>query len=492
MTGPGDEICRLPATEVGARINAGELSPVEVVDAVLARMEAVDAELHAYCTPVPDLARARARRLADALARDEPVGPLAGIPLGVKDLLCTRGIRTTSGSPAYRDFVPDEDDIVVERVVAAGAVVLGKTNTTEFGYSATSANPLFAATRNPWNTELSPGGSSAGSAAAVASGLGPVALGSDGGGSIRIPAAHCGLVGFKPAMGRVPVYPGCRDDRFPGVSGWESLEHIGPLTRTVADAALVTSVLAGPDPRDRHSIPCNDVDWVAAAASGAAHGIAGLRVAYTPDLGYLAVDPQVRAIVGEAVALLESDLGCIVEEVDPGWDDPAEAFAALIVADTDLTGMRSLIATHGARMSPHLVAMMRLPWRAEQLTDANIIRKRVVNQMARLMARYDLLVTPTSAVPPLPVDRPEPTIIDGREVRPGAWMGFTRPANLTGQPAISVPAGWTADGRPVGLQIVGRHLADATVLRAAAAFEGAAPWAHHWPDLPGRGPGTAP
>lgn len=179
-------------------------------------MADIDTTLNAYCTPVPDLARDSARRIGERLARGEAVGPLAGVPVGVKDLITTRGIRTTSGSPAYEDFVPDEDDVVVERVVAAGAVVLGKTNATEFGYSAVGHNPLFPATRNPWNTQLTPGGSSAGSAAAVAAGLGPVALGSDGGGSVRVPAAHCGLVGFKAAMGRVPVWPSCRDERFAG------------------------------------------------------------------------------------------------------------------------------------------------------------------------------------------------------------------------------------------------------------------------------------
>ncbi|MFJ8884978.1 amidase [Streptomyces sp. NPDC102402] len=476
-----DEICRLSVTELASRIQKSEVSPLEAVDAVLDRTAEVDPALHAFCTPVPDQARDRARRIGERLAHGEDVGPLAGVPIGVKDLIATRGIRTTSGSPAYEEFVPDEDDIVVERVLGAGAVVLGKTNATEFGYSAAGHNPLFPATRNPWNTALTPGGSSAGSAAAVAAGLGPVSLGSDGGGSVRVPAAHCGLVGFKAAMGRVPVWPGCRDERYPGVSGWESLEHIGPLTRTVADAALMMSVLAGPDPRDRHSIPCGDVDW-----NGAPHeaGVQGLRVAYSADLGYLAVDPEVRRVVDAAVGVLERDLGCRVDAVDPGWDDPAEAFAALIAAETDLTGMRRLVDEHGDRMTPHLVAMMRRRWTAEEFTDANIVRKGVVNRTARMMSTYDLLVTPTAAVPPFAVGIQGPERIDGREVADTAWTGFTFPANLTGQPAVSVPAGWTRDGLPVGLQIVGRHLADAQVLRAAAAFERAAPWAHRWPAEP--------
>ncbi|MCU1645122.1 MAG: putative amidase [Nocardia sp.] len=482
-TSERNELCYLSATEIVGRITRREVSPVEVLDATLDRMQEVEPTLHAFCTPTPDLARAQAIRLADALARGEAAGPLAGVPMGIKDLLSTAGMRTTSGSWIYRDFVPDEDDIVVERSLAAGALCVGKTNTSEFGYSATGQNMLFPTTRNPWNPALTPGGSSAGSAAAVAAGIVPMALGSDGGCSVRIPAALCGLVGIKPSMGRVPVYPGCRDERLPGVSGWESLEHIGPITRTVGDAALLLSVLAGPDPRDRHSIPCGDIDWIGAARAGERDGaVAGLRVGYSPDLGYLAVDPEVRAVVDRAVhELLEQQLGCHVETVVPGWSDPAAAFSALIVAETDLTGMRRLIDEHGEHMSPHLVAWMREDWTAQHFTDANIIRKTLVNAMARLMSRIDVLVTPTSAVPAFPVGSRGPTEIDGRPVSDSAWIGFNYPANLTGQPAASIPAGWTGSGLPVGLQIIGRHLDDATVLRLAAAIERVAPWSQHRP-----------
>jgi aspartyl-tRNA(Asn)/glutamyl-tRNA(Gln) amidotransferase subunit A len=399
--------------------------------------------------------------------------------MGVKDLIATKGIRTAMGSPAYEDFVPDEDDIVVERIKAADAVILGKTNVPEFGYSGVGHSPVAETTRNPWNTALTSGGSSAGSGAAVASGMGPVALGSDGGGSVRGPAAHCGLYGFKGSMGRVPLYPGCRDERYPGVSSWESLEHIGPLSRTVDDAALMMSVLAGPDPRDRHSLPAGDVDWLAATDGD----ISGLRVAFSADLGYVAVDPQVREITRRAADVFAKELGCIVEEADPGWEDPSDAFRALVVAETDLTGMRGLADTYGDRMSPHLVDMLRRPWTAEQITDAVMARKAVVNKMWRFMSRYDLLLTPTLAVPPFPVHMQGPEIIDGRAVAPTSWSRFTSPINLTGQPAASIPAGWTSDGLPVGLQIIGRHLADATVLRASACFEKAAPWAGRWPVL---------
>jgi aspartyl-tRNA(Asn)/glutamyl-tRNA(Gln) amidotransferase subunit A len=478
----GDEdICRMPATELAARIGNGELSPVEVTDAVLARMERLEPTLHAFCTPTPELARAQAARIANRIARGEPVGPLAGVPVGVKDLIATKGVRTAMGSPAYRDFVPDEDDVAVERILGAGSVVLGKTNVPELGYSGVGHSPISATTRNPWNTAMTSGGSSAGSGAAVAAGMGPVALGSDGGGSVRIPAAHCGIYGLKPSMGRIPLYPGCRDERYPGISSWESLEHLGPMTRTVGDAALMMSVLAGPDPRDRHSLPAGDVDWLG-SVRGAASGLDGLRVAFSPDLGYLAVDPEVRDIAARAAAVFEKDLGAVVEEAHPGWSNSFEAFWGLVVGDTDLAGMRAMVAQHGDEMSPHLVELVRGPWTAEQLTTAGMTRKAVVNRMWRFMADYDLFLTPTLTVPPFPVHMQGPEITDGRFVPTTAWLGFTYPINMTGQPAATVPAGFTTDGLPVGLQIIGRHLADGDVLRASAAFEAAAPWAHRWPD----------
>jgi aspartyl-tRNA(Asn)/glutamyl-tRNA(Gln) amidotransferase subunit A len=474
----GSDLCSLPATDLARLVRAGEVSPVEVTDAALERVGRLDPQLHAFVELTADRARQRAREIGYALARGKEVGPLAGVPVAVKDLIATAGVPTRSGSPAYRDFVPAEDDVSVERLVAAGAVVLGKTTVPEFGYSGVGHNPISPTARNPWNPALTPGGSSAGSGIAVATGMAPVALGSDGGGSIRIPAAHCGVYGFKASMGRVPLYPGCRDERYPGMSGWESLECIGPLTRTVDDAALLMSVLAGPDPRDRHSLPSGDVDWSTATAGD----MRGMRIAFSADLGYLAVDPQVRSVVAEAVEVFR-DLGCTVVEADPGWSDPHEAFWGLVMADTDLTGMRQIVARYGSEMSPHLVDLLSRPWTAEQLTDAAMVRKAVVNRMWRFMADYDLLVTPTLAVPPFPVGMQGPEEIDGRMVPTSAWLGFTFPINMTGQPAASCPAGMTADGLPVGLQIVGRHLGDAAVLRASAAFERARPWAERRPAL---------
>lgn len=481
MSGPSGDLTQLPATELARLIRTGSVSAVDVTEAALTRVEALDADLHAFCEPTPELARSTAREVDDALARGEEVGPLAGVPIAVKDLIATKGIITRSGSPAYRDFVPDEDDIVVERVKAAGAVILGKTTVPEFGYSGVGHSPVSPAARNPWNPAMTPGGSSAGSGVAVATGMAPLALGSDGGGSIRIPAAHCGLFGFKASMGRVPAYPGCRDDRYPGLSSWETLEHLGPMTRTVDDAALLMSVLAGPDPRDRHSIPAGDVDWLNAARGG----IQGMRVAFSADWGYLAVDPEVRELTRSAAEVFAKELGCDVVDADPGWDDPSAYFWSMVVNDTDLTGMRALVEQYGDQMSPHLVELVTKPWTGEEFTDAQVVRKRVVNAMWRFMASYDLLLTPTLTVPPFPVYMQGPEIVEGQMVASSQWLGFTSPINMTGQPAASIPAGFTRDGLPVGLQIVGRHLADGDVLRASQAFEQAAPWAQRWPSVSG-------
>lgn len=474
------EIARMDAGALATAIRTRKISAVEVTEVALARMEVLEPHIHAFCTPTPEVARAAAATVDAAIMAGEAVGPLAGVPIGIKDLVATKGIRTAMGSAIYRDFVPDEDDVVVERLKEAGAIILGKTNATEFGYSAVGHNPVFPTTRNPWNLAMTPGGSSAGSGAAVASLIAPFAIGSDGGGSIRIPAAHSGLVGIKASMGRVPLYPGCKDERYPGLSSWESLEHIGPLSRTVADSALMLSVIAGPDPRDRLSIPCSDLDWLAAARDGK---LRGLKIAYSADWGYAAVDPEVRRVVGEAVRVFERDLGCIVEEAHPGWEDPSEAFSALVAMESDLVGMRAMVNGRRREVSPHLLAMLDRGWTAEAFTTANMMRKRVANHMWRLMQRYDLLLTPTLATPPFPVHMQGPEIIEGRMGRPADWLCFTFPMNMTGQPAASVPAGFTVDGLPVGLQIVGRHLADASVISAAAAFEAARPWASREPAL---------
>lgn len=477
------DIWRMPAHEQAALVADRTLSPVDLVEESLSRLDQLDPSIHAVSTPDHDGARQTARRQEKALANGETLGPMAGVPILVKDLIAVRGMRMTGGSPAYRDFIADEDDIVVERLRRAGAIVLGKTNVSEMGYTALSHNPIHRTTRNPWDMDMTPGGSSAGSAAAVAAGICSVSLGSDGGGSVRAPAAHCGLVGFKPSMGRVPLYPGCRDERYPGFSSWESLEHIGPIARDVMDVTLMMRVIAGPDHRDRHSIPCDDLDW--AKVSERQPGKA--QVAYCPAFSYVTVDDEVRRIVGEAVKTLAHALGADLVECAPVWENPATTFWATVALDTDLRGMRELAKKYGPEMSPELMDLLDRPWTAEELTDAVRDRKAFVNSMSRFMSDYDLLVTPTTTVPPFGIDTPGPETVNGNPVDPTAWTAFTMPFNLTGQPAVSVPAGWTTSGLPVGMQIVGRHLDDSRVLSAAATFQQAADWRHQWPALATRG-----
>ena len=468
-----------PAHEIADAVRRRAVSPVETVEAALAAMAATESRLHAFATPAPEQARADARALEQSLARGGAAGLLAGVPVAIKDLLFTKGLRTTFGSRLYADFVPDDDDIVVERLKAAGAIVIGKTNVAEFGYSAVGHNPLLPTTCNPWNLAVTPGGSSAGSAAAVAAGVCPLAVGSDGGGSVRLPAGFTGLFGIKASMGRVPVWPGCRDPAWPGASGWESIEHIGPMARSVADAALMLQVMAGPDARDRWSLPADGSDWRDVARPV---DRLGLRIAYCPQWEDVAVDPEVRALVDAAVAVFET-LGCSVETLDAPVRGLVAARRAIISLESDITGMRKLAAGREAELSGPVRGLLSTNWQWGQFTDALTERKRCVEAMRRFMERYDLLLTPTAPLLPFAIDREGPGTIAGQPVEDDCWMPAMFPFNLTGQPAASVPAGWSAGGLPAGLQIVGRHLADATVLRAAAAFEQARPWAQRRPPV---------
>jgi len=475
---PGDPDAVTTAAALAARVLAREISAVEAVSAALKRMDALDGELHAFCTRCDERALAEAAAVDRRLDAGEAVGPLAGVPVAIKDLINTKGLRTTYGSPLYADHVPEEDDVVVERLVAAGAVVVGKTNTSEFGYGAVGDNPLFASTRNPWNPALTPGGSSAGTAAAVASGMVPFGLGSDGGGSVRIPASLCGVLGVKPSFGRVPLYPGCRDPSLPGASGWESLEHIGPLARSVEDAALALSVIVGPSAKDRHSLPAEIRGW----RPPPPETMRGLRIAFSPDLGFTAVDEEVRAIAEAAARRFERDLGARVEFDHPEVGDTQCVFEALVALDTDRKGLLAAARKRGTVFDGVLGAALSADWTADAFSDAILARKTIANVMWRFMERYDLLLTPATAVAAFPVEWTAPPRIGGRIVGRSAWTPFSALANLTGQPAASAPAGWTRDGRPVGLQIIGRRLDDLGVLGACAALEAVQPWAQRRPE----------
>ncbi len=467
-----DDLCWLPAHELAALIHAKKVSPVEVTDAVLARIERLNPTLNAFCTVTAEEARDAAQAAEVSVMTGEELGSLHGVPVSVKDLVFTRRVLTTGGSRLFADHVPEEDAVCVERLKGAGAVLIGKTSTPEFGHKGVTDSPLFGITRNPWNPSLTPGGSSGGAGAAVAAGLGPLAVGTDGGGSIRIPASFCGIYGLKPSFGRVPQAPG-----FPG---WETFSVTGPMTRTVRDAAAMLDVMAGPDDRDRLSLP-HDAGSPFLEACDA--GLAGLSIGWTADLAYARVDPEVADLCGAAAELFEG-LGCHVEVVTPGWDNPEEIFRTLAPAETyGAWGAR--LEDSAEQLDRSLVALLRhgQSITAERYLAAARRRHEFWTDVQRFLARFDLLLMPTVAVPPFEVGRPGVKAIDGQQVSPLGWMPFTFPFNLTGQPAATVPVGMTSSGLPVGLQIVGRRFADRTVLAASAAFEAAQPWAERRPAI---------
>jgi aspartyl-tRNA(Asn)/glutamyl-tRNA(Gln) amidotransferase subunit A len=466
-----DDVIWRSALEITAAVRAKQISPVELTERILARIETVNPRLNAFCLVAADVARRAAREAEIAVMKGEPLGALIGVPVSIKDVIFTRGLRTTGGSRLFAEMVPEEDAVAVARLRAAGAVVLGKTNTSEFGHKAVTECPLFGVTRNPWDLRLTPGGSSGGAAAAVAAGLGPVGLGTDGGGSLRIPAAFCAVYGFKPSWGRVPQHP-----TFPG---WNLLGCTGPITRTVRDAALVLDVIAGGDDRDRFSLPREAGSYLTACWED----IKGFHVAWTPDLGYAAVDPALQALAEAAAAEFES-LGCHVEVVNPGWESVEEAFGTLVAAQFYAHWSDRLPAAE-ALLDPTLVKFLRRGGAvsARQYLLAAERAGAYWMEVLSFLERFDLLLTPTVAVPAFPADERPPGEIAGQPVSVLGWMPFTYPFNVTGQPAASVPAGFTDDGRPVGLQIVGRRHADRTVLAASAAYEAACPWHARRPSL---------
>jgi aspartyl-tRNA(Asn)/glutamyl-tRNA(Gln) amidotransferase subunit A len=466
-----EDLLRRSALDLAALIRTKQVSPVEVTEQVLSRIAALNPRLNAFCWVAADTARAAAREAEIAVVKGEPLGLLHGVPFSVKDVLDTRGIPTTHGSRLYADSVPERDAVAVGRLRAGGAVILGKTTTSEFGHKAVTESPLFGLTRNPWNLECTPGGSSGGAAAAVASGLGPIALGTDGGGSVRIPAAFCGVFGFKPSYGRVPVHPAS--------PAWSHVSHVGPIARTVRDAAAVLDVIAGSDDRDRHSLPGADGPYLDACADE----VKGLHVAWSADLGYAAVAPEVRGPCENAAAEFES-LGCHVEVVSPGWENPEGWFSTLVAAQFYAEWSERLPAAE-AHLDPSLVKFIRKGGgiSAREYLAARAAAEAYWEEVRTFLERFDILLTPTAAVPPFAAGAPAPREIAGEAVSVLGWMPFTYPFNLTGQPAASVPVGLDPAGLPVGLQIVGRRHADRTVLAAAAAFEAACPWIERRPLL---------
>lgn len=460
-----NELCRLTASQLLAMYRSGQTSPVEVTAAVLQRIEQHNGKLNAFCLVDADHAMACAReseqRWLAHRRQGSATGTLDGVPVSIKDLILTRGWPTLRGSRTIDPAQPWEVDApVTARLREAGAVLLGKTTTPELGCKGETNSPLHGITRNPWNLSRTPGGSSGGAAAAVAAGMGPLAVGTDGAGSVRIPAAFCGNVGIKPSFGRVPAYP---------LSPFGTVAHLGPHTMSVTDAALMMNVMSLPDARDWFSLPYHPVDYTV----GLNDGLRGLRIAYSPTLGYANVDPDVAQCVAQAVTVLES-LGAHVEQCDPGFADPLDI----------MTGIWFAVAHQvWAAMTPAQQAVTDPDFRAEaeigerfafgDVHRLTLRRAELGSMMRQFMQRYDLLVTPAVAVPAFAARAAGHSPVNAESLL--GWTPFSYPFNLTQQPAITVPCGLTPAGLPVGLQFVGPMFGDALVLRAARAYESVQP-----------------
>lgn len=459
--------CLQSAGELHDLYRRRALSPVEAVTALLARIERINPIINAFCL-VDRQAALRAASASEARwMKGEGLGPLDGVPVSIKDLLLTKGWPTLRGSLAIDRSQPWPDDApAAARLREAGAVLFGKTNTPEFGWKGVTDSKLGGITRNPWNLAMTPGGSSGGAAAQLAAHLGPLAVGTDGGGSIRIPASFSGVIGMKPTFGRVPAWP---------LSPFGSLAVVGPLARTVADAGVLLNVLAQPDARDWHALPPGG-DFTAEMELG----VQGLKIAFSPKLGYAPVKDEVAAVIAGAARRF-AELGALVEEIDPGFADPTPIFWTHWTAGA-FNLLRQFSPEQKAKMEPELVQIAEegAGVSLARYFDAAAARGKLGMDMRLFHQRYDLLITPTVSVPPFPVGRVRPAAEPGQDWT--FWTPFTYPFNLTGQPAISVPAGFTPDGLPVGLQIVGPLYADALVLRAARAFEQAFA-IRQWPEL---------
>jgi amidase len=470
------DLCFTPATELSRLYRSRKVSPLEVLRAVLERLDRVNPLVNAIVTLDREAALRQARRATATLTRrSATLAPLHGIPVGIKDVTPTKGMRTTFGSKLFEDHIPMEDAAVVERLKAGGAIVLGKTNTPEFAFGPNTVNAVFGATRNPWNLALSAGGSSGGSAAALATGMCPIAQGTDLGGSLRGPAALCGVVGFRTTPGLIP--------RYPEVLAWDSYSVEGPMARTIADAALMLSVMAGPaDARSPMSYSSDTRPFLAAVKQPS---VKGSRIAWTPDLGGLVtVDPEI-ASASETSASVFRKLGARVERASPDMSDVPDIVA--------LTRGFLMVARHADKvdrwrdqLQAGLVenTSQGLGMTSRDVARGELLRTQLWHRVRAFFETRDLWLTPTTAVPPFPIELPHAMEISGKPAGKTLQRSYlTYAFSVLGLPAISVPCGFTRDGLPIGLQIVGPPRHEASVLRAAAAFEAAQPWAHRIPPV---------
>ncbi len=446
------------AHELRSLVASRQVSPVELTRHALDAAKATQGTLNAFFLILEEQAMADARAAEDAVMRGAPLGPLHGLPFSAKDLMAVKGQPYASGSRAMADNVASVDAPAVERARAAGAILIGKTTTSEFGCKPVGDSPLTGITRNPWNLDKTPGGSSAGAAASVAAGITPFALGTDGGGSIRIPCAFTGLAGLKGQFGRVPVWP---------TSATPTLAHVGPIARTIADAALLFSAIAGHDPRDPASVAGPVPDVLAAAADA---DLTGLRIAWSPTLGYARPDPEVLRVIAPAVRRLE-ERGAVVEQVDTVFTtDPADLWTAEFYAGVG-TRLREVLETQRDLLDPAVATVLDAAMAQEMRAyyDTVFARYALREEMRLFFERYDALLSPVLPVTALAAGTDMPAHLGDRNLV--SWVFYTYPFNLTGQPAAAVCAGLASDGMPIGVQVVGRALGEADVVRVAAGIE---------------------
>ncbi|MFX1375713.1 MAG: amidase [Promethearchaeota archaeon] len=471
-----EEICYMSACDLAKKIKNQEITSEEITEIIIERIEKINPLINAFCTPTFDLARESAKRADRMVKEGKKLGLLLGVPISIKDETETKGIRTTFGSRLLENNIPRKDEAIVKRIRDAGVVILGKTNTPAFGYKGETDNLIFGTTKNPWNLERTPGGSSGGAAGAVASGLGPIGIGSDGGGSIRIPSSFCGVYGFKSTFGRVPQ----NTMKDTGVLG--TLVHKGPLVRYVKDAALVLDIVAGQDDSDRYSVPKPNYSYLERLNEIPSK----LKIGYSLNLGFAEeLDPEVEKSVMDGIKKFE----------EFGWSVQKSRFSLKNLESTFLTFwcsglgyiMEPFLKAWQDKMEPDFVNLVNqgLNYSLRDLKNAEIQREAVYLEISRVLGKVDILITPTVACTAFEFGKSliidEETmktgvVINGNNVTATGWVPFTYPFNMSGHPAASIPCGWSKEGLPIGMQIVGRRLDELTVLQVSKAFEDVAPW----------------
>jgi aspartyl-tRNA(Asn)/glutamyl-tRNA(Gln) amidotransferase subunit A len=467
-----EDICFMSACDMADKIKTQELTSVEITEAIIDRIEKINPIINAYCTTTFNLSREMAKKADDAVKKGEKLGILHGLPTSIKDLTDTKGIRTTHGSKIYEDFIPEEDNLTVSKLKDAGIVILGKTNTPEDGHKSVTDNLIFGETKNPWHLERTCGGSSGGAAAAVASGLGPLALGSDGGGSIRTPSSLCGVYGLKPNFGRIA--------RNFDHMAFCTLSHYGPIVRYVKDAALMLDAMAGPNFIDKYSLYQGKNDFVKALEVKPKK----IKIGYSMNLGFVkAVDKEVEKCVLNAVQKFEN-FDWSVEEVNLKLKKVERSFAIMVTAALAYD-YKSLMNKWRDKITPTLVRLIDagMNYNALDLISAESQRQAIEKIIYRYFKNYDILITPTNAAPAFELGAMFPPIINGINVSPVTWHAFALPFNISWNPAASIPCGWNKEGLPIGMQIVGKLWNESIVLQVSKAFEEIAPWQDKKPNF---------